>query len=113
MCSSDLAKLFHRVTSLGYHIKLTDVAKDYIAEKGYDEKYGARPLRRSIQKYLEDPIAEEIINTNLQTGDTLVVDYHSTEDRITMAVEKGKPGKESKSKSKDASKEEDSNSPSE
>lgn len=94
----ELNKLFHRVTSLGYTIKLTDVAKDYIADKGYDEKFGARPLRRAIQKYLEDPIAEEIITAHLKSGDTLLVDYDSKEDRITMKVEKIKAPKESKAK---------------
>jgi len=94
----ELNKLFHRVTALGYTIKLTDVAKDYIADKGYDEKFGARPLRRAIQKYLEDPIAEEIITAHLKSGDTLMVDYDSKADRITMKVEKAKGTKESKAK---------------
>jgi ATP-dependent Clp protease ATP-binding subunit ClpC len=94
----ELNNLFHRVTSLGYTIKLTDVAKDYIAEKGYDEKFGARPLKRAIQKYLEDPIAEEIITAHLKSGDTLLVDYDAKEDRMTMKVEKAKASKESKAK---------------
>jgi ATP-dependent Clp protease ATP-binding subunit ClpC len=94
----ELNKLFHRVTTLGYTIKLTDVAKDYIADKGYDEKFGARPLRRAIQKYLEDPIAEEIITAHLKSGDTLLVDYDAKEDRMTMKVEKAKASKESKAK---------------
>jgi len=94
----ELNKLFHRVTSLGYTIKLTDVAKDYIADKGYDEKFGARPLKRAIQKYLEDPIAEEIITAHLKSGDTLLVDYDAKEDRMTMKVEKAKASKESKAK---------------
>jgi ATP-dependent Clp protease ATP-binding subunit ClpC len=84
----ELAKLFHRITDLGYKIELTDVAKDFIAEKGYDEKYGARPLRRAIQKYLEDPIAEEIINASLQEGDTLLVDFDANESKIIMKVNK-------------------------
>jgi ATP-dependent Clp protease ATP-binding subunit ClpC len=84
----ELSKLFHRITDLGYKIELTDAAKDFIAEKGYDEKYGARPLRRSIQKYLEDPIAEEIINSNLQEGDTLVVDLDSETSKVVMKVNK-------------------------
>jgi ATP-dependent Clp protease ATP-binding subunit ClpC len=94
----ELNKLFHRVTGLGYTIKLTNVAKDYIADKGYDEKFGARPLRRAIQKYLEDPIAEEIITAHLKSGDTLLVDYDAKEDRMTMKVEKTKASKESKAK---------------
>jgi ATP-dependent Clp protease ATP-binding subunit ClpC len=84
----ELAKLFHRITDLGYKIELTDLAKDFIADQGYDEKYGARPLRRSIQKYLEDPIAEEIINSNLKEGDTLVVDFDAEESKIVMKVNK-------------------------
>jgi ATP-dependent Clp protease ATP-binding subunit ClpC len=84
----ELSKLFHRITDLGYKIELTDAAKDFIAEKGYDEKYGARPLRRSIQKYLEDPIAEEIINSSLQEGDTLMVDFDSTATQVVMKVKK-------------------------
>jgi len=94
----ELKKLFSRVTELGYNIKLTDVAKDFIADKGYDEKFGARPLKRAIQKYLEDPIAEEIINSNLKEGDTLVVDYSASDEKITMKVEKTKTTKESKTK---------------
>ena len=89
----ELAKLFHRVTDLGYAIKLTDAAKDHIAEKGYDEKFGARPLKRAIQKYLEDPLAEEIINSNIKVGDTLVVDFNKEDQKIEMKVEKGKPSK--------------------
>ena len=94
----ELKYLFTRITELGYHIKLTDAAKDQIAEKGYDEKFGARPLKRAIQKYLEDPIAEEIINNTLKPGDTMVVDYNKTDDKITMKVEKAKAPKESKTK---------------
>jgi ATP-dependent Clp protease ATP-binding subunit ClpC len=94
----ELKKLFSRVTDLGYQIKLTEPAKDFIADKGYDEKFGARPLRRAIQKYLEDPIAEEIINSSLKEGDTLVVDYDAEGEKITMKIEKPKASKESKSK---------------
>lgn len=95
----ELQKLFHRVTALGYHIKLTEAAKNFIAEQGYDEKFGARPLKRSIQKYLEDPIAEEIISAHLKQGETLVVDIDK-DSKIVMSVEQAKPQKESKSKDK-------------
>jgi ATP-dependent Clp protease ATP-binding subunit ClpC len=94
----ELVKLFHRVTDLGYTIKLTDAAKDFIAEKGYDEKYGARPLKRAIQKYLEDPIAEEIINASLKQGDTLLVDLNAEEQKIVMKVEKAKAPKKTEPK---------------
>ncbi|MEZ4798400.1 MAG: ATP-dependent Clp protease ATP-binding subunit [Flavobacteriales bacterium] len=97
----ELAKLFHRVTDLGYFIKLTDEAKDYIADKGYDEKFGARPLKRAIQKYLEDPIAEEIINSQLKPGDTLMVSFNSETSELEMKVEKGKPSKKEE-KTKDS-----------
>lgn len=101
----ELAKLFHRVTDLGYNIKLTDEAKDFIADKGYDEKFGARPLKRAIQKYLEDPIAEEIISSNIKTGETLLVDFNKETEEITMKVEKSKPSKKEE-KTKDSGTEE-------
>jgi len=94
----ELAKLFQRIIELGYTIKLTDTAKDHVAEKGYDEKFGARPLKRAIQKYLEDPLAEEIINGNVKAGDTIFVDYNKEEDKIVMKAEKTKTPKEAKTK---------------
>jgi ATP-dependent Clp protease ATP-binding subunit ClpC len=84
----ELKKLFGRVNDLGYEIELTEKAKDYIADKGYDKNYGARPLKRSIQKYLEDPLAEEIIKSNVKEGDTLLVDFDDTD--ITVKVKKTK-----------------------
>jgi ATP-dependent Clp protease ATP-binding subunit ClpC len=90
----ELKKLFSRITDLGYTIALTETAKDYIADKGFDEKYGARPLRRAIQKYLEDPLAEEIINSQIKPGDTLHVDYDTEAKEIKMHVEKGTPAAE-------------------
>ncbi|MFN8698647.1 MAG: ATP-dependent Clp protease ATP-binding subunit [Flavobacteriales bacterium] len=101
----ELAKLFHRITDLGYHIKLSEEAKDVIAERGYDEKFGARPLKRAIQKYLEDPLAEEIINSNIKPGDTLLVDFDKEKDEITMHVEKPK-GSKKEEKTKDQGPEE-------
>jgi ATP-dependent Clp protease ATP-binding subunit ClpC len=92
----ELEKLFTRVTDLGYNIKLTDSAKDYIAEKGFDEKFGARPLKRALQKYLEDPLAEQIIDAGFKTGDTLMVDYNKESDKIEMKTEKAKEGKSKK-----------------
>ncbi|MFN9801090.1 MAG: ATP-dependent Clp protease ATP-binding subunit, partial [Bacteroidota bacterium] len=100
-----LIKLFHRITDLGYNIKLSEEAKDYIAERGYDEKFGARPLKRAIQKYLEDPLAEQIISSNIKPGDTLMVSYDKEKDEITMKVEKAKPQKKEE-KTKDQGPEE-------
>jgi ATP-dependent Clp protease ATP-binding subunit ClpC len=87
--------LFSRVNTLGYTIKITEAAKDYIVEKGYDANYGARPLKRAIQKYLEDPMAEEIIKSNLTEGDEIEVDYNKEKDEITVSTQKpkGKKGK--------------------
>jgi ATP-dependent Clp protease ATP-binding subunit ClpC len=92
----ELEKLFKRVTDLGYNIKLTESAKDYIAEKGFDEKFGARPLKRALQKYLEDPLAEQIIDSGFKTGDTLMVDYNKESDKIEMKTEKSKEVKSKK-----------------
>ena len=86
----ELKHLFKRVVDLGYKIQLTDEAKDYIAEKGYDSQFGARPLKRAIQKFLEDPIAEEIIQNRLEEGDTIKVNYDKKNEDITIKVQKGK-----------------------
>jgi ATP-dependent Clp protease ATP-binding subunit ClpC len=90
----ELKSLFGRVHSLGYEIKLTDVAKDFIAEKGFDSNFGARPLKRAIQKYLEDPIAEEILKGEINDGDILEIDYNKETDLIV--VENKSPGKKKK-----------------
>ncbi|MBA3664337.1 MAG: ATP-dependent Clp protease ATP-binding subunit [Bacteroidetes bacterium] len=92
----ELGHLFGRVTGLGYTIKITDAAKDYIVEKGYDPNYGARPLKRAIQKYLEDPMAEEIIKNNLAEGDEIEVDYNKEKDEIVVSTHKPKAKKNKK-----------------
>jgi ATP-dependent Clp protease ATP-binding subunit ClpC len=89
-----LKSLFGRVHNLGYEIKLTDAAKDFIADKGFDSNFGARPLKRAIQKYLEDPIAEEILKGDVSEGDVLEIDYNKENDQIT--VENRSPGKKKK-----------------
>jgi ATP-dependent Clp protease ATP-binding subunit ClpC len=91
----ELNNLFGRVNGLGFNIKITDAAKDYIVEKGYDTNYGARPLKRAIQKYLEDPMAEEIIKNNLAEGDEIEVDYNKEKEEIIVSAHKpkGKKGK--------------------
>jgi ATP-dependent Clp protease ATP-binding subunit ClpC len=92
----ELANLFGRVNNLGFVIKITDAAKDYIVEKGYDANYGARPLKRAIQKYLEDPMAEEIIKSNLSEGDEIEVDYNKEKDEIIVSAHKPKSKKSKK-----------------
>merc|ERR1711916_345127 len=70
-----LSKLFKRIVDIGYNVELTKKAKDFLSDKGYDPQYGARPLNRAIQKYLEDPVAEEILKGEINEGDTLVADW--------------------------------------
>jgi ATP-dependent Clp protease ATP-binding subunit ClpC len=92
----ELNKLFQRINDLGYQIKLTEKAKDFIVDKGYDEKFGARPLKRAIQKYIEDPLAEEIIKSNLQEGDTISLDYEDAATELKTSIEKGVKSKKRK-----------------
>jgi ATP-dependent Clp protease ATP-binding subunit ClpC len=80
----ELKGLFDRILTLGYKIELTAKAREYIIEKGYDSQFGARPLKRAIQKYLEDPIAELLIKGIAKPGDILQVDYKSEEDEIEI-----------------------------
>ncbi|WP_417874764.1 ATP-dependent Clp protease ATP-binding subunit [Xanthomarina gelatinilytica] len=86
----ELEKLIERIKALGYTLKLSKKAKDYIADKGFDKQYGARPLKRAIQKYIEDKLAEEIINSNIQEGDTIAMDLDSKTHELTVKVEKAK-----------------------
>ncbi|WP_207532213.1 ATP-dependent Clp protease ATP-binding subunit [Desertivirga arenae] len=82
----ELKALFSRVHDLGYNIELTEKAKDFIADRGYDSNFGARPLKRAIQKYLEDPIAEEILKGELVAGDVMEVDYVVETEEIKIHV---------------------------
>ncbi|GAB5563072.1 MAG: ATP-dependent Clp protease ATP-binding subunit [Winogradskyella sp.] len=82
----ELVKLVDRIKDLGYILKLTNSAKDYIAEKGFDKQYGARPLKRAIQKYVEDALAEEIINSKIQEGDTITMDLDSKTDSLKIKI---------------------------
>jgi ATP-dependent Clp protease ATP-binding subunit ClpC len=74
-----------RLTNLGFSLELTPAAKSFLAEKGYDIQFGARPLHRAIQKYLEDPLAEEILNLNVKAGDVLVADVDAENTRLTFS----------------------------
>ena len=89
----ELDLLYGRLNDLGYTIEMTEKAKDYIVERGYDEKFGARPLKRAIQKLIEDPLAEEIVKSNLQEGDTIKMDYKEGEVELTIDIKKGKKSK--------------------
>jgi ATP-dependent Clp protease ATP-binding subunit ClpC len=85
--------LYVRIRGLGYEISVSDAAKDFIVEKGYDEKFGARPLKRAIQKYVEDPLAGEIVKSNLKEGDTIFIDLEKDATELLVKIEKGKSKK--------------------
>jgi len=89
----EISKLYSRVKDLGYEVKLTEEALDFIADKGFDKQYGARPLKRAIQKYVEDLLAEEIINNKISEGDQLTID--KIKDEEILKVIKTKQKKES------------------
>jgi len=82
----ELHGLFDRMKRLGFSVKMVPAAKDFLADKGYDLKFGARPLKRSIQKYLEDPLAETIIDSKAKEGDTLVIGFDKKNEIITIKV---------------------------
>lgn len=84
----ELAHLYNRINELGYHLQLTDDAKDFIAEKGWDEQYGARPLKRAIQKFVEDMLAEEIIKSTLNTGDKITLGLNDDKSELTIEIKK-------------------------
>ena len=94
----NLQKLYLKANEIGYSIKLTDKAKDFLIEKGYNPKYGARPLERAIQKYLEDVIAEEILSGELKKGDIILASYDPKSKSI--AVKKSDSKKNSNKKVK-------------
>ncbi len=91
----ELDKLFARIQDLGYNLTLTEKAKDYIADKGFDKQYGARPLKRAIQKYIEDALAEEIINSKLREGDGITMDFDEKKEELTIKIKKQKKPTES------------------
>ena len=81
----ELSKLYSRINDLGYHVELSEKAKNFIADKGYDKQYGARPLKRAIQKYIEDPLAEEIVSNQIHAGDSIVFDLDEKGENLIIA----------------------------
>jgi ATP-dependent Clp protease ATP-binding subunit ClpC len=75
-----------RLNTLGFSMVLSDEAKKFVAEKGYDQAFGARPLHRAIQKYLEDPLAEEILNHRIKAGDLVTANYSTEEQKIVFEI---------------------------
>jgi len=86
----ELSHLYKRIDEMDYKITVSEKAKDYIIEKGWDEQFGARPLKRAIQKYIEDQLAEEIIKSSIHAGDTIVVDHDTKKDDINITIKKMK-----------------------
>jgi ATP-dependent Clp protease ATP-binding subunit ClpC len=85
-----LKKVFDRITQIGYNVELTDKAKDFLAEKGYDQQFGARPLNRAITRYLEDAVAEEILKGEIEEGGTIIADHDGKSETLTLKVKKPK-----------------------
>ena len=75
-----------RLANLGFSMELSTEAKDFIADKGYDAQFGARPLHRAIQKYLEDPLAEEILNMNVKNGDVLIAELDKESEKVKFTL---------------------------
>jgi len=82
----ELKGLYERVNALNYKLKISTAAKDFIAEKGYDPQFGARPLKRAIQKYLEDEMAEVIIRASIAQGDTISVGFDKNTEKIKIKI---------------------------
>ena len=91
-----LADLHKRIGEMGFKLELTDKAKEFLSKKGYDPQYGARPLHRAIQKYLEDPLAEAILNEDIAEGQTIKADLAKDEAILNIVVPKRKKAKSSK-----------------
>jgi len=85
--------VMNRLQSLGFTLEITREAKDFIADKGYDQQFGARPLHRAIQKYLEDPLAEEILSMHIKQGDVLIADLNKEEGKIQFTFKEASSSK--------------------
>jgi ATP-dependent Clp protease ATP-binding subunit ClpC len=94
-----MANVMKRLSALGFKLELTEKAKSFLGDKGYDQQFGARPLHRAIQKYLEDPLAEEILNLGVKEGDTLIADLDEATSLLTF-THKQKSKKEKSGESK-------------
>jgi ATP-dependent Clp protease ATP-binding subunit ClpC len=92
----NLEKLYKRVQELNLQIKITDAAKAFLAEKGFDPDMGARPLSRTIQKFVEDPVAEELLKAETNEGATIEVDYEDGAAELKINVSKKKESKRKK-----------------
>jgi ATP-dependent Clp protease ATP-binding subunit ClpC len=97
----ELEGLYKRTTEMGFTVEISDVAKDFIADKGFDAEYGARPLARAIQKYVEDPLAEEIIQSRLVEGDMISIKLDDKKENIKIDIVKPSKKVEAKADAKE------------
>ena len=84
--NGELNELFSRIEAIGYKVEITDEAKDMVAKKGYDVQFGARPLKRAIQNYIEDGLSDKIINGDLQSGNTILISKKPDKDELEFNV---------------------------
>jgi ATP-dependent Clp protease ATP-binding subunit ClpC len=84
----ELKGLFSRVIEMGYKLELSDEAKSFIAEKGYDVQYGARPLKRAIQRYMEDELADIILSDKVKAGDTILMELDKENEKVKAVISK-------------------------
>ena len=82
----ELTKVIERVNGIGYELEVKSNAKDFLTDKGYDKKYGARPLNRAIQKYIEDLIAENVVSNQIKEGDSIEIDWIKTQDSLSLKI---------------------------
>jgi ATP-dependent Clp protease ATP-binding subunit ClpC len=95
----NLTKLLSKIEELGFKIKFSDAAKEFLADKGFDPDLGARPLSRTIQKFVEDPIAEELLKMEMNEGDTIEIDYDKEANTGELKISSG--GKKASKKKKE------------
>lgn len=93
-----MSRMLKRIEDLGYHISITDSAKGFLADKGFDADFGARPLQRALQKYLEEPLAEKVLQGTLKEGDELVVEFAEGAEELTISAAAKKASKPKKTK---------------
>ena len=86
----ELSKLHKRIFDMKYALRVSDAAKKFIAKKGYDVQFGARPLRRAIENYIEDDVADLLVNNNLPEWSVIFADYNEGDERLTIKVENEK-----------------------
>ncbi|PSQ73815.1 MAG: Clp protease ClpC, partial [Bacteroidetes bacterium QH_1_64_81] len=81
--------LFERAEELGLELEFDEAAKEFLTDRGFDQKYGARPLRRALQKYVQDPMAENILHDKITEGDTVLITHDGESEELSFEVKEG------------------------